>query len=97
MEEFSKLKDIDLDFITGGAAIDKNIALSNNYKETFNSQKCNCNSFKSSISKASLNICDNCIWARSPKENATETYCIQQPKQQKSTTNQGQLLTETNK
>ena len=79
LEEFNNVNEVDLDFITGGAKVDKNILQEKNYKETFNSQKCNCNSFESSIGKSSLNICDNCVWARSPREGSIKIYCMKQP------------------
>ena len=64
------------EFITGGAKIDENI--SPELKKTFNTQICDCGKFKSGISKCSINICDNCVFAVAPKNDTTITYCKMQ-------------------
>ncbi len=66
----------DLNFITGGAKVDENI--DRKYLETFNTQRCNCNSFEPMFSNCSIDICDNCKWARATKENAVQTFCTKQ-------------------
>jgi len=76
LNELKETQDDDLDFITGGAQINTNIG--DEFKKTFNTQPCDCGKFESAISKCSINICDNCIWARAPMENTTVTYCMKQ-------------------
>ena len=66
----------EVDFIIGGAKIAESAC--SEFRETFNTQACNCGMFEPSISKCSLNICDNCLFARALKENSTTTYCIKQ-------------------
>lgn len=65
-----------LDFVSRGAKIDKNAK--GRFKRTFNSQMCNCGLFESSFTKCSVNICDNCLWSRTPEENSGITYCTKQ-------------------
>ncbi len=69
-------QDCDLDFITGGAKVDKNI--NNEFRQTSNTQPCNCGMFEPSICKSSVKICDNCKWSRAPEENTSMTYCLKQ-------------------
>ena len=66
------------EFIKGGAKIEKNI--NPEFKKTFNTQVCDCGKFKPSISKCSINICDNCVFAVAPFSGATVTYCKMQKK-----------------
>lgn len=63
-------------YISGGAKVDKNI--DEKYKQTFNTQSCNCGMFQPAICKSSIHICDNCKWSRAPKGNSTITYCLKQ-------------------
>ncbi len=69
-------EETDLDFVSGGAKIDKNI--SKEFEPTFNTQPCNCGMFEPSICKSSVHICDNCKWSRAPEENTNMTYCLKQ-------------------
>lgn len=75
-EHLNNTPENDLEFVTGGAKIDS--AIMNQYKQTCNTQRCDCGEYEPAISKCNINICDNCIWARAPRENTTVTYCTRQ-------------------
>lgn len=75
LEEFD-IESNDLNFVTGGAKIDTNI--DPNFKETFNTQICDCGKYEPAIAISCIHTCDNCKWSRTPNEGTSVTFCTKQ-------------------
>lgn len=73
-----KIKENDLDMITGGAAVVTSI--DGTCLKTDCTQQCNCGKFTPHTLGVSLNICDNCKYAQAPYDGAPTIYCsVQHP------------------
>ena len=75
-EYLNETTEEDLEFVTGGAKVDSSAM--GKYKQTCGSHACDCGEYAPAISMSTINICDNCKWARALGEDTRITYCTKQ-------------------